>query len=120
MNQNRVQKHKLLNKKVMITRGEFKGQVGRVTHVNGIIAHLEMSLRARVKEVVNINDIEEVRDDHLTFDKKPANNYYNTAGGMGDQSDYGNNGGQTTYNGGMTAYNPGSQYEYNNDGPTYQ
>ena len=63
INQNRIQKHKLLNKKVMITRGEFKGQVGRVTHVNGIIAELEMSLRARVKEFVNINDIEQVQSE---------------------------------------------------------
>jgi transcription elongation factor len=63
INQNRIQKHKLLNKKVMITRGEFKGQVGRVTHVNGIIAELEMSLRARVKEFININDIEQVQSE---------------------------------------------------------
>ena len=57
VNQNRIQKHKLLNKKVMITRGEFKGQVGRVTHVNGMIAEIEMSLRAK-KEFININDVE--------------------------------------------------------------
>ena len=60
INQNRIQKHKLLNKKVMITRGEFKGQVGRITHVNGIICEMEMSLRAK-KEFININDVEQVQ-----------------------------------------------------------
>ena len=44
----------------MITRGEFKGQVGRITHVNGIICEMEMSLRAK-KEFININDVEQVQ-----------------------------------------------------------
>lgn len=34
-NLNRIQKHPLINKEVRIISGEFKGQCGRVTHVNG-------------------------------------------------------------------------------------
>jgi ribosomal protein L21E len=34
-NLNRIQIHDLVNKEVHIISGEFKGQRGRVTHVNG-------------------------------------------------------------------------------------
>ena len=40
-------KDKLLNKKVIIMNGQFKGQKGRCTHVNGEQAEVEMSIRAK-------------------------------------------------------------------------
>ena len=37
----------MLNKTVQIVKGEFKGQIGRVTHVNGHLADIEISTRAK-------------------------------------------------------------------------
>jgi len=36
-----------LNKTVQIVKGEFKGQMGRVTHVNGPLASIEISTRPK-------------------------------------------------------------------------
>ena len=43
----RIKKHELVNHNVLVIEGPFKGQRGRVTHVNGDIADLEMSTRAK-------------------------------------------------------------------------
>lgn len=45
--QNRIIRDKLVNKLVMVIKGEFKGQKGRVTQVNGEEAILELSTRAK-------------------------------------------------------------------------
>ena len=58
----RIQKHDLVNKNVLIIRGQFKGQRGRVTHVNGEIAEIEMSIRAK-KVNLSVHDVEKWRDD---------------------------------------------------------
>jgi len=38
VNQNRIQRHPLLNKWIQVVHGEYKGQLGRVTHIIGEIA----------------------------------------------------------------------------------
>lgn len=45
----------MLYKWVQIIRGEFKGQIGRVTHVVGEEAFIEMSVRAKQVTVPLVN-----------------------------------------------------------------
>ena len=46
-NQNRIIRDKLVNKQVLVIRGIYKGQRGRVTHMNGDSATVEMSIRLK-------------------------------------------------------------------------
>lgn len=61
INQNRIGKDKLLNKWVLIIQGPFKGQRGRVTHMNGDQATIEMSIRAKQVHIdrADIKEIDE-------------------------------------------------------------
>jgi transcription elongation factor len=49
--QNRIARHPLLMKWVQIIRGEQKGQLGRVTHVIGEVASVEMSVKAKKVDI---------------------------------------------------------------------
>ena len=55
VNKNRIQKDKLLNKVVKIINGDFKGHQGTVTHMNGDMATIEISIRAKQ---VHINKVD--------------------------------------------------------------
>ena len=60
---NRIAIHELVGKWVSIISGEFKGQRGRVTHVNGQLAEIEMSIRAKkvfidLSHLVQVNEAE--------------------------------------------------------------
>ena len=62
-NMNRIAIHELVGKWVRIISGEFKGQGGRVTHVNGQLAEIEMSIRAKkvfidLSHLVALNEAE--------------------------------------------------------------
>ena len=62
-NMNRIATHELVGKWVRIISGEFKGQGGRVTHVNGQLAEIEMSIRAKkvfidLSHLVAVNEAE--------------------------------------------------------------
>ena len=57
---NKIARHKLIGKTVIITKGDMKGQNGRVTHVNGNMADLEM-LSRRHKFNISIDCIREDR-----------------------------------------------------------
>jgi len=109
-NANRIAKDKLIDKTVMVISGPFKGQKGRVVHMNGDTARLEMSIRA--KQVFEHRDnLKECpagtlfqppkHDDHTAGN----NNSYNTGGATaynGGQTQY-DAGGATAHGGGMTA-----------------
>lgn len=61
-NPSRIGKHPLLNKTVQIVKGSFKGQMGRVTHVNGHLAKIEISTRAK-QENIALDNLREVTKD---------------------------------------------------------
>ena len=90
-NINRIQKHDLQGKEVHIISGEFKGQKGLVTHVNGQLAEIETSIRAK-KVFIDVSALVPVVDG-------PKASYQNPA----DVQD----GGATMYGGGQTAYDVG-------------
>jgi len=109
-NANRIAKDKLIDTTVMVISGPFKGQKGRVVHMNGDTARLEMSIRA--KQVFEHRDNlrecsagtlfqQPKHDDHTGGN----NNSYNTGGATaynGGQTQY-DAGGATAHGGGMTA-----------------
>ena len=98
VNLNRIQKDKLLNKSVLIISGPFKGQRGRVIHMNGDRATVETSLRSKTPqihlhrtELKEIGENDQVENQQYQDQHVPADTY----------------GGQTTYAGGQTAYDIG-------------
>ena len=107
-NQNRIQKHEWLCKEVHIKAGEFKGQKGRVTAVNGQLAEIETSIRAK-KVYIELTDLTEILDEH-NDNRDQANNHQ--AGG--NTPGYG---GATVYDAGKTP-NPMSTY-FAGDGDQY-
>ena len=68
-NQNRIQKHWMLNQVVLVICGELKGQRGRVTHVNGDMASLEMSVRAK-KVNIPLDNLRLPKDDDRRSDNR--------------------------------------------------
>ena len=62
INSNKIGKHKLIGKTVIIIKGEMKGLRGRVTHVNGNMADLEIASRKR-KVNISIDDITKVKEE---------------------------------------------------------
>ena len=124
INSNRIMRDKLLNKRVIITTGQYKGQKGRCTHVNRDQAQVEMSIRAKkVNLPLNILVLADQKEGGDVFrgGNNNQNNYNNqggagennrdmTMGGFGGENvpeDFGQTeyrGGNTQYGGGMTAY----------------
>lgn len=122
VNQNRIQRDKLLNKKVIIQRGQFKGHIGRCTHVNGDQASIELSIRAK-KVNLPVKDLVEADSEEGMMFKSGAQNPkqggqdpddrrgpHDAGAGQDDgfaPGDFGQTeyrGGNTQYGGGMTAY----------------
>ena len=110
----------MLNKTVQIVKGEFKGQIGRVTHVNGPIASLEISTRAKQINIALV-DLKECpgKSGNQGGSRQGGRAYQGPGGqhgqggphgsttGGGDQTDAGGQaayGGQTVYDGGKTTY----------------
>ena len=89
-NMNRIGIHDLVGKVVSIISGEFKGQSGRVTHVNGQLAEIEMSIRAK-KVFIDLSHLLVVNE---------SDNQQASRNNDGD-------GGATMYRGGQTAYEAG-------------
>jgi transcription elongation factor len=109
-NANRIVKDKLIDQTVMVIGGPFKGQKGRVVHMNGDTARLEMSIRAKqvfehrdnLKECSAGTLFQQPKHDDQTAGN---NNSYNTGGATaynGGQTQY-DAGGATAHGGGMTA-----------------
>ena len=103
-------RHSLVNKNVIIIRGQFKGQLGRCTHVNGDQAEIEMSVRAK-KVHLPLKDIKESASDMgMMFSEGNPNNRQGGNNGMdmrqNPEKDEFNatamGGGMTNYGGGMT------------------
>ena len=80
---------------VLILRGKFKGQTGRVTHIHGDIARIELSVMAK-QQNIHLDDIQEAPKDQIQ-----NQTYAPTGTGGGEMSQYG----------GQTAYGGASQYE---------
>lgn len=72
VNKNRIQKDKLLNKVVKIINGDFKGHHGTVTHMNGDMATIEISIRAKQ---VHINKVDLMEIDEEEHHYREQNNY---------------------------------------------
>jgi transcription elongation factor len=108
LNTNRIQRDKLLNKVVLIINGPFKGQKGRVVHVNGDTATLETSIRAKQVHIPK-NDLRDISSENEPRFNEEGD-MVSRAGDFEDQmqpaeSAYAGN--QTTYGGGQTAYDAG-------------
>lgn len=97
-NANRIAKDKLIDKTVMVISGPFKGQKGRVVHMNGDTARLEMSIRAK-QVFEHRNNLRECSAG--TLFQQPQHDDH-TAGNNNSYT-----GGATAYNGGQTQYDAG-------------
>lgn len=77
VNANKIAKDKLYGKTVLIINGKFKGQKGRVVHVNGDICTLETNISAKLIYLSksDLRDIEEQPidkfDDNYHGDRDP-------------------------------------------------
>lgn len=108
INTNRIQKDKLLNKVVLIINGPFKGQRGRVVHVNGDTATLETSIRAKQVHIPknDLRDINPESDQRFNDEGDPMGRVPDFEDQMHPaESAYAGN--QTAYGGGQTAYDAG-------------